>query len=281
MVFAKIHNLYNNLTKTEQKIASFVLASPDRVISMTAKELASEVETVPSAVIRFSRSIGYDGFSAFKIDIARSIGEQKQEDLGKMPAFKYGDSAENVCQKVFASSIQTLKDTLGMLDFEKTEKLCNAIKKAKRLFFMGVGTSSIIATDAQYRFSQLGISATACTDLVFMSVSAINLTVDDVVVFISHSGRTKAVVDAMRFAKKSGAKTIAITSFATSPLACESDYSLVAYADEENYPVEAVSARVAHICIIDALAMTIASSDAENFERHVVRRNRILRDVRY
>ena len=114
-----------------------------------------------------------------------------------------------------------------------------------------------------------------------MNVTAVNLGKGDAVLCISHSGRTKAVVDALRHAKAAGAVTLAITSFSDSLLYRESDVALSVYADEINYPVEAVSARVAHICLIDSLMMALAARKFDDFAEHVSARNNILREIRY
>ena len=98
---------------------------------------------------------------------------------------------------------------------------------------------------------------------------------------ISHSGMTRAVVDTMRAAKQAGAMTVALTSFEKSLLYKESDYSICVYADEKNYPVEAVSARVAHLCVIDALMLTAASLDYDASIKHISLRNEALDNIRY
>ncbi len=281
MIIPQIHNKYKELTETEQKVAAYVLSHPEAVTQMTAKELAEQCGTVPSAVIRFCKSVGRDGFSELKISLAKELGKARTEPDGEMPAFCENDGLRDVFSKVFGSGIRTLRDTLQMLDFDRMEKIVETLRKANRILIFGVGTSSVIAVDAQYRFSQLGLQATACTDVLFMNVSAINLQKGDVALCISHSGRTRGVVDAMRHAKDAGATAIAITSFAGSPLAKESDFAITVFADEENYPVEAVSARVAHICLVDALMMTLATMDYDTFKDHVANRNKILGEIRY
>ena len=159
--------------------------------------------------------------------------------------------------------------------------MASTLSSAKRIFIFGVGTSSVVAADAQYRLSQFGLNAQCCTDILFMNVSAVNLSSEDAVLCISHSGRTKAVINAMRHARKSGAKTLSITSFPDSILYRESQIALSVFADEINYPVEAVSARVAHICLIDALAMVLATKNPQGFAEHIAARNQILREIRY
>ena len=279
MVVTLIRNKMGSFTEAEKKIALFILASPQKVVHMTAKELSASSGTAPSAVIRFCKTLGFDGFSALKIQLAQEIG--KEQPKPALPAFSNSDSPRDVFKKVFQSGINTLRDTLEMIDFEKIEKIAKKMLEAKRIVFFGVGTSSVIATDAHYRFAQLGFSATACTDILFMNVTAANLTDSDIAVGISHSGRTCATVDAMRRARKAGAQTVAITSFSDSPLYCECNNSLAVFSDEENYPVEAVSARVAHICLIDAFMMTLATMKYDSFTEHIAARNEILQKIRY
>ena len=79
---------------------------------------------------------------------------------------------------------------------------------------------------------------------------------------------------------RSGAVTAAITSYRTSPLAQTADYSLTAYPDDINYPVEAVSARLAHICILDAIAVILTLRQGEEAAAHLRTRNEILERIR-
>lgn len=279
MIIAKIHNLFDNLTETEKKIASYILEFPEKIINMTAKELATVCGTVPSAVNRMCKSIGVDGFAKLKISLASDISrtDVNEKDI----PFDKNDTPKMIFNKVFNSGINTLKNTYQMLDFETVEKMAKIIASAKRVFIFGVGTSSVIAIDAAYRFSQLSVQAYAYTDILQMNVMAKNMRSGDVAMGISHSGTTKAVVDAMRDAKQAGAQTISITSFTKGLLYKESDYSVSVYADEKNYPVEAVSARVAHICVIDALMLTVASLNYDEYSKHIALRNEALGNIRY
>jgi DNA-binding MurR/RpiR family transcriptional regulator len=168
-----------------------------------------------------------------------------------------------------------------MLDFSNIMEMAKRLVSARRIFIFGVGTSSVIAADAAYRLSQLDIQAYAYTNILQMGVMAKNMKEGDVALGISHSGMTRAVVDTMRAAKQAGALTVALTSFEKSLLYKESDYSICVYADEKNYPVEAVSARVAHLCVIDALMLTIASYNYDDYVKHILLRNAALDNIRY
>lgn len=273
----KIKKNYNTLTDAETRIADILLQNPLLAVQKSVKEIADQASTAPSAVIRFCKKMGFDGFTDLKASLVEDIVNKEDAPL----PVKENDSTQTLFEDVFCSGIQALKDTLKLIDFEKTEEITKQFTKAKRIVFFGVGTSSVIAIDAHYRFSQLGISSSYCSDILFMNVTAANLTKDDVAVGISHSGKTRATVDALRLAKKAGAKTVAITSYENSLLSEESDYSVTAFSDEKKYPVEAVSASVAHMCIIEAFMMAIAKLKYDDLPEYIANRNSILKNMRY
>ena len=281
MITSQIKRLYCNLTVAERKVATYVIESPQEVTGLTVHQLAEKCEVASSAVIRFCKSIQLQGFAELKIELARELGSNREEKKSAVPSVEHESGTEGVVRKVFGAGMQTLQDTLDMLDFSKVKKMSEVLVRARHIFLFGIGTSSTVVTDAQYRLSQLGLWATACTDILLMGVTAANLEEGDVVLAISHSGRTKAVVDAVRMAKKRGATVIAITSFKDSILYKESDLAATVFADEATYPVEAVSARVAHICLVDSLAMLLATHNYDSFADHIKSRNDILEGIRY
>lgn len=279
MVKAKIHNIFKTLTPTEQKIAQYILENSSSVVNMTVSELAAKCGTVPSAVNRMCKSMGVDGFSKLKILLAGDIKTDNTPEYAR--SFDKTDTASAVFAKVFSSGVGTLKNTLAMLDSDTCQTFVQKLADAERIFLFGVGTSAVVAMDASYRFSQLGLQAYAYTDILQMSVMAKNMKKGDVAFVISHSGATKPVVEAMRFANEAGACTLGLTSFSKSLVYKECNHAICVYADEENYPVEAVSARIAHMCIVDALMMAIALKDYHNYSKHISMRNDVLSEIRY
>ncbi len=279
MIISQIHNAYNSLTPTEKRIAAYILKYPKEVVHMSAKQLASECKTVASAVDRTCKSLGKAGFAELKIELAVDLGGRDKVE-NHLP-FSKNDTPKTVLKKVFSSGINTLKSTQQMLDFDNMLNITNIITSAKRVFMFGVGTSAIIATDAAYRFSELGIHAYAYTDFSQMNIMAKYMEKGDVALCVSHSGNTKVMIDSTRSAKEAGAITIGLTSFSKSHLAKECDKTIIVYADEKNYPVEAVSARIAQMCVVDALMMMIASVKYDDFTKYTTLRNQVYEEIRY
>lgn len=279
-MIVKIKNLYSTLTYAEKKVADVILKDNIAITKSKVSEIANMANVAPSAVIRFCKKIGVDGLVELKKSLIEEFTKEENQVEQLLP-ISVNDSTKDIFCKTFKFGVITLNDTLNMLDFEDIEKIIKKILTAKRVVFFGVGTSSVIAIDAHYRFSQMGITSSYCSDILFMDVTASNMTKEDLAIYISHSGQTKATVNAMRKAKKAGAITVAISSFTSSVLAAESDYKIITFSDEKNYPIEAVSAGMAHKCIIDAIMMSVANFKYTDLPKYVKARNDALKNIRY
>ncbi len=277
MITPKIQNIYDELTCTEQRLADYILLNPEKIVHMTTKELAQECDTAPSAVIRMCKSIDLQGFAELKISLANELGKNRHTVKKR----KSADSTVASFTKSFGSSMITLENTLEMIDFKVANKIVKKIFSSDRTFIFGIGTSSVVAIDMAYRLSQIGVQAYAYTDILYMNMMAMNLREGDVAVCISHTGKTKTVIDALCHAKACKAATVVITSYSKSILASKSDYVISAYADDEHYPVEAVSARIAHMCIVDALVMSVSALKKDNLAEYIKKRNVVLGEIKY
>lgn len=273
-----IHNKYKQMTGVEKKIADYVLNNPEKVMNTGITELATLCEVAASAVTRFCKTLEYEGYREFRMALAIEVESSNKGQL--LPAISPDDNVSAVFSKVFQSSVRTLQDTYSMLVPGLLEKVVEVLDEAQQIFFFGVGTSSTVAIDAQYRFMQLGRRANVSSDILYMRVAAMNVRKGDVVVGISHSGETKDTIETMRIAKENGAVTIVITSFKDSPITKYADYILNVYSDEQNYPMEAVSARMAHICLLDALMIALTVRHYNESTDHLKKRNTVLKDIR-
>ncbi len=114
-----------------------------------------------------------------------------------------------------------------------------------------------------------------------MRVSVMNIKPQDVAIGISNSGRTAATVDALKRAKEIGAKTICVTSFPDSEITKNSDYSLVIKNDEIQFPVESISARIAHISVLDSIAVSLSAKQYEDAVRPAAENHDLIETLRY
>ncbi|MBU4432803.1 MAG: MurR/RpiR family transcriptional regulator [Alphaproteobacteria bacterium] len=259
-VLPRIRSRYNSLGRSARQIADFVLETPNAVISMSVTELAEATAVSQGSVINFCQALGMSGFQQLKLSLAHEVVQPVQfihEDLDR------DDPLDTVCRKLFHSGVQALRDTLSILDTNEMQRAVDILRAAKRIEIYGVGSSAPIAEDAHYRMLRIGLRATAVTDSHIQAISA-SLTDPEVAVLtISHSGATHETVTATRLAKERGAKTIVITNFARSPIQAHADVTLYTMARETKFRTEAMTSRIAQLCVIDSLIAAMGLADYE------------------
>lgn len=252
---AGIRSFYPSLFEAEKRVADFVLSRPEDVINMSISEVADLSKVADSTVVRFCQDLGYRGFQDFKIHLAKDLVPFENiihEDISRE------DDVPSIVKKVFSSDMAALGDTLALLDMTEFQKAVRAIGDAQRVEFYGLGNSASVGMDASYRFLQIGVSSKAVVDAHVQVVSAGLLTEEDVAVGISHTGESKETVEAMRYAKLSGAVTIGITSFPRSHITKFTDIILLSASRETAFRSEAMSSRIAQLSIVDALVVAVA-----------------------
>ena len=247
-----------SLAPAEQRVARLVLADPRAFASLPITELASRSHVSKPTVVRFCRSVGYDGLSDFKLKLAGSVSEgvpfiHRSVDVDD----KTGDVLVKVIDNTVAALLKYRNDASPLAIEKATLALLAAYHTGKRIEFFGAGNSGIVAQDAQHKFFRLGIQSIAYSDGHMQVMSASLLGPGDCVVVISNSGRTRDLMDACDIARKNGATTIVVTATA-SPLAMAGHIHLAADHPEgfDNY--SPMVSRLLHLLIIDILATCVA-----------------------
>lgn len=246
------------MAKGARRIADFILDHPEEVVGMSVTELSEATDVSEGSIINFCRGIGLSGFQQMKLSLAQEIVQPVQfihEDLLRE------DDLETVSRKVFHSGMQALRDTLSVLDTGALAAAVDAVRKAKRVEVYGIGSSAPIAEDAQYRMLRIGLDVRAVTDSHIQAISASRCDPDVATLTISHSGATHETVTATRLAQEAGATTIVITNFARSPIRAYADIVLTTMARETRFRTEAITSRIAQLCVVDALIAGLALAD--------------------
>jgi RpiR family transcriptional regulator, carbohydrate utilization regulator len=251
----KMRILYDSLRTSEKKVADYIEKNTNEIIHLSISALSEKCQVSETSVIRLCKAMGYVGYQDFKINLAKNMIEpvkyihEELEDL---------DDVSKIVHKVMVANMKAIEDTLKIIDNLEIEKAINALLKAKRINFIGLGGSGAVAIDAQHKFFRTGIPCFAYTDSHMQIMSSSMLEKNDVVIGISHSGSTKDIVDALHVASKAGATTICITSSGKSPVTNAADIKLIVYAKELAYRTEPMASRIAQLSIIDILSVGVA-----------------------
>lgn len=258
---------HNKLRKSEQKVALYVADNAQHVIHMRIVDLAQEAQVSEPTIVRFCRAVGCNGFQEFKLKLAQSLVSQKNFF---QVAVSPEDSAEEITQKVFDTTINHLLNIKNQLDPSQMANAIEAICDAKRIDFYGYGASGAVATDALHKFFRLQIGTAAYSDPHMQAMSAVTLSEGDVVVAISQSGRTSNLLHSVKTAQANGAKVISLSP-AKTPLAELSDLPLNIDIDEDTDLYTPMSSRIVHLVVIDILAIAVARARGPEFSEHLSR----------
>ncbi|WP_324716829.1 MurR/RpiR family transcriptional regulator [Carboxydochorda subterranea] len=275
---AVLEGLLPQLNAAERRVAEYLLQHASDVIGLSITELADRSQASEATVVRLSRRLGCRGYQDLKIRIAQEIVEPARrihEDV--VP----GDDPASATQKVFASTIAALQATLDVMDPGAMERAADAIHRSTEVVFFGVGGAAFVAADAAQRFVKLGLLTQALSDSHAQAVKASLMRPGSVAVGISHSGSTKATVQALELARRGGATTICVTSLGRSPITRASDISLFTSARETAFRTEAMSSRVAQVTLLDALFVLVALRRYEQALANIERAREVNADKRY
>ena len=248
----------SSLAPAEQRVAKLVLLDPRTFASLPVSELADRAHVSKPTVVRFCRSMGYDGLSDFKLKLAGTVSEgvpfiHRSVDVDD----KIGDILVKVIDNTVAAFLRYRNDASTHTIDKAVEALVNTYQNRGRIEFFGAGNSGIVAQDAQHKFFRLGINAIAYSDGHMQVMSASLLGQGDCLVIISNSGRTRDLMDAAEIARKHGATVITITA-SGSPLAQIGHIHLAADHPEGYDKYSPMTSRLLHLMVIDVVAPSVA-----------------------
>ena len=270
-----------SLAPAEQRVGKLVLADPRAFANLPVTELADRAHVSKPTVVRFCRSMGYDGLSDFKLKLAGSVSEGVPFIHRSVDADdKTSDVAVKVIDNTVAAFLKYRNDASSFALEHAAQALADTHKTGRRIEFYGVGNSGIVAQDAQHKFFRLGLNTIAYSDGHMQVMSASMLQPGDCAVIISNSGRTRDLMDACDIARKRGATTIVITA-SGSPLAGIGHIHLTADHPEGYDKYSPMVSRLLHLLIIDILATTVALRIGEELQPMLRDMKNNLRSKRY
>lgn len=255
-VLTQLRAIYTQLSGKEQQIADYMLEHASQIIHLSITELADQCQVADATVFRLCRRLGFRGYQAFKIALASEVTNPKQTIHQEINLDD--DDLGSIAEKIFTANMDTIRDTQQIIEKDELAKIVSCLEKANRIEFYGSGGSAVIAQDAYHKFMRTGIPCVHHADAHYQVMSASLLTQGAVVVGISHSGSNKDILEALRIAKKAGAKTIGITSYGKSPLVRLADMCLYTTSRETVFRTEALSSRLAQLSLIDLLYVAVS-----------------------
>ena len=207
----EIKQNYEALNQSQKRVADTFLRHPD-VLTMSIAEIAAQSDTSASAITRFVRKFGYEGLDTFRIAMAQSSNAIASNEIIEIdPIVQKNDDLSTIIDKVAVMLSTTVSDTANFLDEKVIQEAISALKKARRIYLIGVGSSGVIACDLAHKFNRAGYLALHSWDGHMVMENLAYLNEQDVVLSFSYSGETKEVLAALDIARERGAQSYIVT----------------------------------------------------------------------
>ncbi|WP_019140539.1 SIS domain-containing protein [Noviherbaspirillum massiliense] len=272
MLLDAIRTQLDSLSKSERKVGLTVLKHPQLAVSENIAALAKSAQVSEPTVVRFCRALGFEGWQEFKLKLAQSLAVAPP---GSDESPKQDDLASDLVSKICSRSINTLLDLRNSLDPEAIQRALDVLVHSNKIEFYGQGTSGIVAIDAQHKFFRSGMPTVAYSDPHIHSISASLLRKGDTVVAISQRGNSSALLRSVQLARKMEADVIALTPSGT-PLAELATVLVPIDLSFNTDPYTPISARLAHLVVIDILAVGLALKRGPKFRNQMLNAQKAL-----
>lgn len=242
-ILGQIQLKYQTLSKTEKKVAEFVVEHNTELLNIHIQELADKIDVSVATITRFCKKIGAKSFVEFKI-LLRDAVEQKDDT----------HDAINTVNQIYESVI---KSTNSLTNIGQYETACDWISKANRIHIFGIGSSGLSAEELKLRLSRMGFSVDTHTDSHAMIITSSILSKEDLLIAISSSGQTKEIIDGIEMAKRKRARVISITSYSETPLAQNSDLMLYTSSIKPHQANGFLNSQLSILYSVDVLSMLL------------------------
>ncbi|HDL1231449.1 TPA: MurR/RpiR family transcriptional regulator [Mannheimia haemolytica] len=255
-----ISSLQHSLTKTEKKIAAAILSQPELLSQCSLSEVAKQLDVGEATFIRFCRTLGFKGYTDFKLELAIELATNQDNRV----LLSESDTSKDIAEKLKVSLDNVIEETINLLDFNVLEKVVEELRKAKRIFLFGVGSSGLTAEDAKHKLMRIGLQTDAVTNNHFMYMQAALVKEGDLVIGISHSGYSEEIVKSLRFSRANKATTVAITHNLRSPVTEEANYVLINGNRQGHMQGDSIGTKMSQLFVLDLIYTLLVKAEPEN-----------------
>lgn len=262
--FGKLKGVFEKLSKSQKKIALYILHHYETAPNMAAVQIAKAVGVSEATVVRFATALGFDGYPEFRKKLQEDINS-KLTTLERIDISVNDDkknySENKYARKVLKKDIKSILDTMETLQTEAFEESARAIATAKKVFITGFRTTSMLTDYLGYYLNlilpDVRVVNHSSTDFYEQLIKAGE---NDVVIAVSFPRYAQRTVEAARFLRERGAVIISITDNQNAPLNQFADYILLAKTNVYSF----VDSLVAPMSLINALVIAVGAQNLEH-----------------
>lgn len=271
-IIDQIYSELQSMSQSDQKIARIILQKPAEVVNWTISELANQANVSGASVTRFCHNLNLNGFHDLKIRLAQVAGDEKSHSLQKIAK----DDLQAALKQIDDNKVAEVEATLSNVNSRDLQKVLDLLVKSRVIQISAEGDTYPVAADAVYKFNQIGLFAMASGGNVETAMAqTMNLGSDDLLLVISNSGESAALLKQIKIAKEQGMKIVAITNRADSPIALQADYHLQTAVRQTVLQTQYYFSRVAAFTMIEAIFLILISKDDKRVE-HIKKHEEII-----
>lgn len=237
-------------TKSDKILMDYLKKNLQEAPYKPIASIAKECEIAEATITRFARKMGFGSLQEFKLALAQEVtahGKRHIIDSG----IENDESAAVTAKKLLGVNIANLENTVDMLQSGEIERCSRMLAEARRVYFIGMGYSGIIAQDSNYKFMRIGLNCASFENSHTMMMIAAIMEPEDLIVAISHSGETEEIIQTARMAKENGARVISLTENKKSRLKALSDVHLGYVSGETMLETGSISSKMAQFFMMD------------------------------
>ncbi|NME55615.1 MurR/RpiR family transcriptional regulator [Enterococcus hirae] len=214
-VISRIESMMEEYSSTEKKLADYIIKNVEKIPTMTANELAEAAGLSAPTVVRFSKKIGFQSLTDFKINISTELQTGIVEGLSDI----HPNESFYSIKHILGNNAQVaIKETVDILNEEKIQEVVETLESAETVFLYGVGASSLVVEDILQKWSRVGKPIIFEKDIHVLLPQLVSNETKKVLWLVSNSGSSADVVAVGEIAKDLGIEVIALTQFGNNPL---------------------------------------------------------------
>lgn len=264
-VYQQIAGKIDEMSKSQVKIATYILENQSTVPFLTVSKLAKKAGVSDATVVRFATLLGYSGYPEMHKLLQNSVKEQlTTSERLKISQEVYNQEPMGVYE-VFQDDMANIHTTMETLDEQAFHQAVESLVNARKIYIIANRSAAALGVFLQYYLEMILENVELLQSLEISSEKLHQLNKKDVVIGISFSRYTKSTVQMFSFAKKKDAKTIAITDNLLSPLVPYADIPLTASSQMPSL----IDSFVAPLSLINALIMFVGKEKQEDIHSHL------------
>lgn len=258
------------VTKSDKMLMKYIKENIEYVSYMPISQIAKESNIGEATITRFSKKMGFSSLQDFKVTLAQEISISNKSKTIINSNIENDEPAIDTAKKLLSSNITTLEKTVDLINNQDIHNCANMIINARRIYFVGIGYSGIIAQDSNYKFMRIGLNCMSFDSSHTMIMMASIMEAEDLLIAISHTGETDAIIKTVELAKQNNVNIISITQNQESKLKDRSDINLAYVSEESILETGSISSKLAQIFLLDLIyTQVVKEKSSEAIDRKI------------